>query len=342
MTVLIPPASFIPYASLGWVYSQNFDSLPDPGTQTVNSDNPVTINGVAYGLGNPFDFSFPIIPNGVDPVSGVGLGGLGLSNSMPGWYGLAAIAPKFGASEGDQSTGGIISFGPTNSPGDSNRALGLLATSSTGATAFGAKLINQTTNTLSRLTLYFTGELWRQAAVPKTLEFSYYIDPTATNGFPASFTAALTNLDVSFPTNPAAATPIPVDGTAPANQVFLAVTNQIIADWPPGAALWLVWQMTDPTGKGQGMAIDNLTLSASLWSTGLTSPPLTALASGTNFLLSCPTLAGFSYQFQYTTNLSAASWFPLGAPIPGTGAPITVTNSLAPFAQCFYRLSIQP
>jgi hypothetical protein len=342
LTVLIPPASFIPYTSPALVYSQNFDSLPDPGTQTVNSDNPVTINGVTYGVANPFDFTYPIIPNGVGPVSGVGLGGLGLSNSMPGWYGLADIAPKFGASEGDQSTGGIISFGSTNGPGASNRALGLLATSSTGGTAFGAKLINQTTNTLTRLTLQFTGELWRQSAVPKTLEFSYYVDPTATNGFPSNVTASLTNLNVSFPTDPSAATPVPVDGTALTNQVVLAVTNQTIADWPPGAALWLVWQMADPTGKGQGIAIDDLTFSASLWSTGLSSPPLSALASGTNFLLSCPTITGLRYQFQYKTNLDAASWLPLGAPIPGTGGPITVTNSLTDCAQCFYRLTIQP
>jgi hypothetical protein len=61
------------------------------------------------------------------------------------------------------------------------------------------------------------------------------------------------------------------------------VTNQAIADWPPGAALWLVWQMTDPAGKGPAIAIDVLTFSASLWSTGLASPPLTALASGTGF-----------------------------------------------------------
>ena len=342
LTVLIPPASFIPYTSPGLVYSQNFDSLPDPGTQTVNSDNPVTINGITYGLADPFDFSFPIIPNGVDPVSGVGLGGLGLSNSMPGWYGLAALAPKFGASEGDQSTGGIISFGSTNSPGTGNRALGLLATSSTGGTAFGAKLINQTTNSLTRLTLQFTGELWRQAAVAKTLEFTYYVDPTAMNGFPSDATVSLTNLNVSFPTDPGAATPVPVDGTAPSNQVVLAVTNQTIADWPPGAALWLVWQMTDSTGKGQGMAIDDLTFSAALWSTGLSSPLLIARVSGTNFLISCPTVADLSYRFQYKTNLDAASWLPLGAPIPGTGAPITVTNSLTGSAQCFYRLTIQP
>jgi hypothetical protein len=73
----------------------------------------------------------------------------------------------------------------------------------------------------------------------------------------------------------------------------------------------------------------------------MVSPSLTAQASGTNLLLSCPTLAGLSYQWQYKTNLTD-SWLLLGAPIPGTGAPITVSNSLTAAAQSFYRLEILP
>jgi len=317
------------YYALGALYTQNFDSLPNPGTTTVNTANPVTINGVTYSLDNPLNFAAPI--------SAAAAGGLGLANTMSGWYGSAALAMKAGASAGDQSTGGIISFGPTTSAA-TNRALGLLATSSTGPTAFGLKLINETTNTINEMTLSYTGELWRQQPSPKTLAFSCLVDPTGTNSFPTTGGTALPGLNVAFPTGVFS----PLDGTQPANQLSLAVTNQTIADWPPGAALWLVWQMTDPTGKGQGIAIDDLTFSASLWSAGLSSPPLTALASGTNFLLSCPTLAGFSYQFQCATNLSAASWSPLGAPIRGTGAPVTITNSLTALAQCFYRLTILP
>jgi hypothetical protein len=37
-----PPTDFIPYAGVGSVYSQSFDSLPNPGAASVNSDNPVT------------------------------------------------------------------------------------------------------------------------------------------------------------------------------------------------------------------------------------------------------------------------------------------------------------
>ena len=54
--------------------------------------------------------------------------------------------------------------------------------------------------------------------------------------------------------------------------------------WPPGTALWLVWQMTDSTGKAQGLGIDNVAididgdekLSREIWL--LTHPDLRRLA----------------------------------------------------------------
>ena len=193
------------------------------------------------------------------------------------------LAAKVGASEGDQSTGGLISFGSTNNPAASaNRALGLLATSSTGPTAFGLRLVNGTGFVLNRMDLHFTGELWRQSAVAKRLSFGYFIDPVATNDFSTNLTALLPSLDVSFPAAPAAKTPVPVDGTAAANQVALGVTGQVITNWPPGAALWLVWLMADASGKGQGLAIDNLTFSASA------QPVLAIQAAGANLILSWP------------------------------------------------------
>src|SRR5262249_33603333 len=152
------------------------------------------------------------------PLTGIGLGGLGLSNSMPGWYALGQIGSKFGASAGDQSTGGGISFGASGSLNSStNRALGLLATSSTGPTAFGLKFINETSVTLNQVTIRFTGELWRQAALSKTLSFSYLIDPTGTNAFSTNLTARLPVLDVVFTPDLTATNPVAVDGTALSN-----------------------------------------------------------------------------------------------------------------------------
>src|SRR5208283_901295 len=196
------PASFVAYTQAGSTYTQTFDALPDPGATSVNTANPVTINGVTYSLANPYDFAYPVLPSGG--------GGLGIS-SLAGWYGSSVLLSRFGATGGDQTTGGQLSFGLPNS---SNRALGLLATSSTGGTAFGVRLLNGTATTLTQMNLQFTGEVWRQSNLPKTLQFYYMVDPTGTNAFPTNATAFLPALNVSFPTVAADVGGVAVDGTA--------------------------------------------------------------------------------------------------------------------------------
>jgi hypothetical protein len=310
--------TYIPYTQAGQVYTQNFDSLPNPGATTVNSDNPVTINGLVYSLGDPFAFGAPIADTGD--------GGLGLPFALSGWYGWGAAEAKFGASTGDQTTGGVISFGPTNSAG-TNRALGLLATSSTGPTAFAAKFVNLSGAPLNMMSLSYTGELWRQNGAAKTVSLGYYLDPTATNVFSTSVTAWVTSLDPSFPTGPEGAQ----DGTAAANQIGLSVTNQAIGEWMPGGALWLVWLMADPTGKGQGLAIDNLSFSASAL------PALTAQAVGSGVEVLWPlSFAGFTLQ-QNSYLDQGAGWTNVALPVSTNGGWYSVTVPATNAVQ-FFRL----
>jgi hypothetical protein len=326
-----PPPSFVPYLAAGSLYVQNFDALPDPGAASVDSGNPVTINGITYSLANPYDFAAAASATGNN-------GGLGLG-ALAGWYGLAnpaaSVGTRFGASDGDQTTGGQISFGL---PSNSNRALGLLATKTTGYTAFGLRLINGTSQTLNFIDLQFTGEVWRQSNVPKTLAVSYLIDPTATAGFTTNVTAFLPALNVAFPVAGAAG---PVDGTAATNQSYLAVTNQPIVAWPPGAALWLMWEMNDATGSAQGLGIDNLSFSASVFPTGFTAPTVAAAPSGANFALTCASLTGLRYQVEINTNLGNANWVPLGAPVAGTGSPLSFTLSPTN-SQSYFRIVVLP
>ncbi|HEX3720537.1 MAG TPA: lamin tail domain-containing protein [Verrucomicrobiae bacterium] len=330
----LPPPSFVPYLTAGSVYAQNFDSLPDPGSTSVDSGNPVTVDGVTYSLSNPYDFAFPTSASGVN-------GGLGIS-ALTGWYGLAnptaSVGVRFGATDGDQTTGGQISFGLPNS---SNRALGLLATSTTGYTAFGAKLINGTGQALKYINLQVTGEIWRQSNLPKTLEFYYFVDPSATNFFSTSATAFLPALNVSFPTIANDVGGAAVDGTATNNEESLAVVNQPITNWPPGGALWLVWEMAGATGKSQGLAIDNLSFSAKAQA-ALNAVSMTAQASPTNVVLTWPGVIGQTYQVQYKTNLTDSAWLPLNAPVSGNGASLSFTNSPGNTSQQFYRLVVLP
>src|SRR5664280_2322888 len=121
---------------------------------------------------------------------------------------------------------------------NSNRALGLLATSSTGGTAFGARFINGSGITLTRMNLQFTGEVWRQSDKSKTLQFSYFVDLTGTNTFPTNVTSFLPALNVNIPTVAGDTNGVAVDGTLALNQTNLSVLNQTITNWPPGAALW--------------------------------------------------------------------------------------------------------
>jgi Lamin Tail Domain/Immunoglobulin domain len=287
----------VPYFTLGSVYTQNFNALPDPGASTVDSGNPVTINAVTYSPANPLDFA-----------ASVADGGLGLAAQMPGWFGWAEDTIKLGASAGDQSTGGIISFGTTDSS-STNRALGLLATSSTGPTAFGLRLINLTTNVIDEISLAFTGELWRQQPSAKTLFFSYYIDASGDSPFSVASTVPISSLDVSFPTGLNSA----MDGDAATNQVALSITNEPILSWSPGAALWLVWQMTNSAGNSQGLGIDNLAFSA----LAVPAPPVITNQpqsqvdfSGTTATLSVGAAgnSALSYQWQFNgTNLAGAT-----------------------------------
>ena len=323
--IATPQHSFIDYTVPGSICTQNFDSLPNPGATSVNANNPVTISGVAYSLANPYDFAFPVVASG-------GSGGLG-NSALAGWYGSGVSASQFGATDGDQTTGGQISFGLPNS---SNRALGLLATSSTKGTAFGVRFINGTPITLTRMNLQFTGEVWRQSNVPKTLQFYYFVDPTGTAPFPTSATAFIPVLNVSLPTVTADSGGVAVDGTSPLNQTNLSVLDQTITNWPPGAALWLVWQMTDSTGKAQGLGIDNLSFSASV----PLPVPINIQTSGTNLFLNWPTVTGQSYQLEYKNNLTDPVWTSLGSPVTGTGGTLTLTNNFGDSLQRFFRLRL--
>jgi hypothetical protein len=294
----------------------------------VNANNPVKIDDTTYSLANPFDFAFPAAASG-------GSGGLGISD-LAGWYGSSAATSQFGATAGDQTTGGVLDFGPTNS---SNRALGLLATSSTKGTAFGVKFINGTTNILSQINLQFTGEVWRQSNLPKTLQFYYFVDPTATATFPAGVTAFLPALNVSFPTVSGDSGGVAVNGTLSLNQTNLSVSNLTITNWPPGAALWLGWQMTDDTGKAQGLGIDNLSFSANIVPPS-TPIPLNIQISGTNLLLTWPTTEGQTYQLEYTDDLTDPTWTPWGNQLTGTGGTLTTTNNFSGTSQLFFRLQV--
>jgi len=345
VTVLTPPAhSAVSYSNQ--VYVQTFDSLPDPGGVSVNSiNNPLdsgTINGAAYSLANPFDFAYPVITSGY-------VGGLGLVTNMAGWYGSADTLftgvdgiTRFGAQDGDQTTGGVIDFGPNDVNAGiqgTNRALGLLTTGTTGPTSFALKLTNNSPNTLNYINLSYLGELWHNGTGHRTMSFGYTVDSTANsfvlNSSSISNATLVPALNVSFPTAIVVTT---VDGTQPSNQVNLAVSNlPLSTPWTPGAALWLIWSMDYyGSGAGNGYAIDNLNFSATV--APVTAPTLggvtyTGGASGAGLRFTFANTPGASSQFTVwsTTNLTLpfAQWSNLGHPSEVTAGNYQFTDAQA-------------
>ena len=146
----------------------------------------------------------------------------------------------------------------------------------------------------------------------------------------------------SFPTSSTAIGGTPVDGSASGNQAILGVSNEPIANWPPGAALWFVWEMNDSTGRAQGLGIDSMSFSASDQPVSGFDPDITFQLSGTNLALSWQSILGKSYQVEFTDDLKSGVWLSLGGPMTGTGGVLSVSTSVSAENQRFYRLSVLP
>lgn len=336
VTVIVPPpASYVAYSNQ--VYVQNFNSLPDPGLTTVNTvggGGPVTIGNTTYDPANPFDFAFPIF------FPDQPLDGLGLSNTMSGWYGECdAGAGQLGASCGDQTTGGIISFGLTNNLAIStDRALGLIATGTSLNTHFGLKLVNETGQSLNYIDLSYLGEYWKgggsKAGSFKYMTFSYLVDsagPTApfseteiNNSLAANL---VSGLGFSFPGLPVEQLDA-IDYAS--NQVNVAAKNLALSTpWTSGSALWLMWSITNNAGSGQGYGIQNLSFYASAVPVytpgGLTDVTYSGSGPNAGLSLSFTNTAGASGSFTVwgTTNIALpfSQWTNLGHPteVPASG-----------------------
>jgi hypothetical protein len=346
LTVIVPPPySFVNYTNSGQIYVQSFDSLPVVTNTTINTGNPITFlqtgnsqvggGSVTYSVGDPFDFTYPILASG-------GVGGLGLTNTMKGWYGWGAVSSKLGAHQGDQSTGGIIDFGTlsTNANiGGTNRALGIQSTSTTGSSAFGVKFINNSTNALSYITLKYIGELWRNQPGSNDIVFSYYIDAAGTNSTFAPTNGMATfvpSMNVSFNTN--AGGLLVVDGTQSGNQVSLAVTNLAIGSWPTNAALWLVWQQLNSPGSQQGEAIDNLSFSAVATLPPTVITPLN-ITAGSAHITGSGASATAQFTFTNATGLSFSILATNNISAPVTNWPVIGTANENPAGSGNYQFT---
>ena len=103
--------------------------------------------------------------------------------TLPGWYASKTVAPNdvvnCNAGTGSSTTGSFYSFG---SSGSTERALGSLASTSTGGFGYGIRFINDTGFDRTNILISYTGEQWRGANLAtQTLAFSYRVGASLAN-----------------------------------------------------------------------------------------------------------------------------------------------------------------
>jgi len=242
------------YSYVGGTYTQDFNSLPFQSGMPIDSSGTATIGSVTYTLpaaNTPFDFTNAAIG-----------GGTPISASMNGWWGVGNVADKLGAQDGSLTGGGIIGFGL---PTSGDRALGMVGTSGAGVTTFGLHLTNNSGTSYNELSLAFLGEVWRNTSVAKSLNFKYYIDNNGTADLNSA--SSLGNSDPNLTYAPAVSTSATWPGTnapatGPVSSTTLSDIINLNTPWASGKDLWLTWQISSSTGSGQGLAIDNLSVTA--------------------------------------------------------------------------------
>lgn len=183
----------------------------------------------------------------------------GASSTLPsGWYFAESkqnADATYTANDGSSNTGDTYSYGTSAS---SDRALGTLQSGKLGS-SIGARLHNDTANTLSEITVAYTGEQWRFGAGTPTdrLDFQYSTDATSLGDAAATWIDD-NALDFSSPVTTGAARAL--DGNAAGNRTAITATISGL-NLAPSATIWVRWVDLDVSGSDDGLAIDDVSFS---------------------------------------------------------------------------------
>lgn len=173
----------------------------------------------------------------------------GTSSVLPlGWYfsesgtnGNTTIT----AANGSSNVGDTYNLGAT---GNTDRTLGGLL-STTVFPRYGAQLLNNTANTISILTISYTGETWRVGAAGRSdrIDFQYSTDASSLT---SGSWVDENNLDYS---NPGQSTG---NGSVQHSaNISFTIKNLSIA---PGASFWIRWTDLDVAGNDDAMGVDDV------------------------------------------------------------------------------------
>ncbi|MHC5767311.1 MAG: Calx-beta domain-containing protein [Nostoc sp.] len=175
-------------------------------------------------------------------------------STISGWY---STRTTYSPGTGSNNTGGLYSFGSSNNP---DRALGSLASATTGTIYYGLRLQNNTGSAITKLQVSYTGEQWRNAGntSQQQLKFSYQTGSTITNLTTGTWTP-VTSLDFTGPI--ATATVGALNGNLIANRVVITpVIFNLATPIANGEEIILRWEDIDNGGNDHGLAIDDVSI----------------------------------------------------------------------------------
>ncbi|HEY5781319.1 MAG TPA: hypothetical protein VIT66_05530, partial [Lysobacter sp.] len=178
--------------------------------------------------------------------------------ALTGWQlsesgGGARDNELYAADTGSGNTGDTISYG---SSGSGDRALGGLRSGSL-IPIFGACYTNNTGAPINALDIAYNGEQWRTGTISRSdrLDFQYSLD--------AISLVSGTWIDadaLDFASTPRAITGA-LDGNAAGNRAALAANIGQLSI-PAGATVWIRWTDLDASGADDGLAVDDVQLTA--------------------------------------------------------------------------------
>ncbi|WP_310379916.1 hypothetical protein, partial [Flavobacterium sp.] len=155
---------------------------------------------------------------------------------------------------GSAGAGALYSFGAAGTNSVTERALGSVASGGTSNILGAWKITNTTSQTLTSISVSYTGEQWRNGSNTNTQKLAFDYQVNAVSILSGTWTPN-TVLDFTSLINTSAAA-IALDGNAPANRGVKMATFPVSV--PAGQTIWLRWTDVNDSGNDHGLAIDDL------------------------------------------------------------------------------------
>jgi len=238
-------------------------------------------------------------------------------STISGWY---SNRTSYRADSGTSNTGALYSYG--TSTASTNRGLGSVASGGTGTVIYGARFVNSGTTPITSLAISYTGQQWRNGGntAAQSITFSYQVGAASLTGGTYTGVAAL---DFTSPTTGATAAAINPPSTA-------SVSGTVTASVGVGQEIWIRWDDPNDAGNDHGLAIDDLTVTATF---SAAVAPQVSTTTPANGATGVAVNANIDITFNRTVNVSG-NWFQITCSSSGTrnvadtavtGGPTTFT-----------------